>query len=673
MRRLLLLVVLLGSLSLLVAACGGATPATNTTPANTQEPIEREVTVERQVTVMVQGTPEVFTTIETVVEVITATPEPTEEVAAEPITFVVCMAQEPQTLLFSQSDLVTSAVLEAVQETVIDGNSYDYVPNLVEKLPSIDDGDAASEEVTVGEGDLVYDVATDSIITLTAGMTESFTLNQLEGDPLVVEAWDGSELTAVQQSATWTLVEGLAWEDGEPVTGDDSVFGWELAHDANFTGQQKYIADRTGSYTAEENTVTWVGLPGYTDSTFFINIFQPYPRHVYEGMDWLAISEDEAASRDPLSYGPYAIDEWIAGESITLSPNPNYFRGEPPLDQLIYRFVGDTNQLVAQLASGECDLGTQDAAFEGSLPLIRGFEEQGLMTVVEAVGTVYEHIDFNTQPVEGYTGAAATLTDNAGGLLFQNVEFRRAIANCIDRQAIVDQATNGGGAVQNSYTSEDHPLFPGNDAISVYEFDPAAGLERLAGLGWTDTDGDGLLDKEGQTLSFIHSTRTNPLRQQVTQIVQAQLLENCQIETEIQLVGSEFFADGPDGINFGRQFDLAEFAWLTGIEAPCNLYISAQVPNEVNGWGASNSTGFSNPEFDAACTGALQALDEEEKATLHAEAMAIWTDQLPSIPLFARAKIAVVRPNVEGVIMDPTNNSEMWNVENFTLNMDMEQ
>ena len=63
----------------------------------------------------------------------------------------------------------------------------------------------------------------------------------------------------------------------------------------------------------------------------------------------------------------------------------------------------------------------------------------------------------------------------------------------------------------------------------------------------------------------------------------------------------------------------------------------------------------------------LQATSDEEKAAQHATALGIFTDQLPSLPLFARAKVSVVRPGVEGVIMDPTINSEMWNVENFNV------
>ncbi len=649
----------------LIAACGGGGAQQQTQQG---EPQEVEVEVTRVVTQVVDGESQTQVITETETIVVTATPE---EMVAGPKTMVVCMAQEPTTLLWSQADLVVSHVLQAVQEPLLDTNEYGYQANLVEKLPSFDDGDATTEEVTVSAGDVIYDVSGDRVLTLTEGMTDSFTLNQVEGDPLVVEQWDGSDLTAVQVSAEWTLVEGLTWEDGTPVSAQDSVIAWEFARDPNYPGQDKYVADRSASYEAvDERTIRWTGLPGYTDSTYYINVWNPQPSHVLEGMDFLTVQADEAVNRDPLAYGPYAVDEWTAGESITLSPNPNAHRGEPPLSQLIYRFVPDTNQLVAQLASGECDIGTQDAAFEGALPLVRSFQDQGLMEVLEVAGTSFEHLDFNLQPVEGYSGPALSLTDNEGAPLFQNVDFRRAVAQCIDRQAIVDQAANGGGFVQHTFTAPDHPLYPGDENIAIYEFDPEAGRALLAGLGWEDTDGDGVLDKDGQTLSFVHSTRTNPYRQAVTQVVNAQLLENCGIQTEIELVGSEYFADGPEGILFGRRFDLGQFAWNTGVEPPCNLYLSTQIPNDVNGWGATNVTGWSNPEFDAACTAALQATNDEDKAAQHAEAMRIFTEELPVIPIMARSKIAVVRPGIEGVIMDPTNNSEMWNVENFDINMD---
>lgn len=633
--------------SMILAACAQATPPTV------------------EVTRVVAGTPVVEQVI------VTATPAPKP---VEPKVFVVCMAQEPQALYtLGGSALVQSAVYEALYDFGVDSRTYDYQPVGLKKLPNFKDGDAKKNEVTVKVGDTVYDAATDAVVTIAP--TSTVTLNQVEGDPIEVDFSKTPEAKTVQLEVTWTMVDGITWQDGTPVTTADILFAWEVLGSPD-TPRAKYTYERTASYTAvDDKTWTWVGLPGFTTGTYFADaVITPLPKHLYGpgGKRPLTPAEmltDEEVLRKPLAFGPFKLDEWIAGDRIVLSKNPTYYRaseGLPKVDTLIYRFVPDTNQLIAQLASGECDLGTQDAAFEGSLPLIRQFEAQGLMKPQVVAGTVFEHLDFNTLPVETYRGFAGRVKNDDGTPIFANVEIRQAIAHCIDKQAIVDQTTNGAAVVQHVYVPADHPLYAGDDKITIFEFNPEKGLALLAKNGWTDSDGDGILDKGGEKFSFIHSTRTNPLRQKVTQVVQEQLKKNCKIETKIELYGGEYFADGPDGLVFGRQYDLGEFAWLTGVEPPCNLYQGNRIPGPGN-WGDQNNTGWSNAEFDAACTAATTTLDDAVKAAEHAKAQVIFSQNIPSIPLFARAKILVTGPNVQGVIMDPTANSEMWNVENFDL------
>lgn len=638
-NRLFALLGLLVIASMILTACG--TPATTEAPAD--QPADQPA----------------------------ATDEPAAP--AEPKTMVACLAQEPSTLyLFSEAALVKTFVLDALYDSTFDQRTYDY-QGVFYQLSTFDDT-AEKNTIEVGVGDVVYDPAQDAAVPLEVGMTIS--LNQAEGDPIEVTVEEGQKYPVVQIVTQFSIPAGATWEDGTPVTTADVQFSWDVGASPDTPSSKYFYETQTQKIEiVDESTYKYYFMPGYTSGTYFVDgMISPLPSHVYGegGSRPLTPAEmlaDEEVNRDPLAYGPFKLEEWVAGDHITLVKNETYWRaseGLPKIDTLIYRFIPDTNQLIAQLASGECDFGTQDAAFEGSLPLIRQFEAEGLMVPQVVAGTVFEHLDFNTLPVDSYTGAAATLKAADGSLLFQNVDFRRAIAHCIDRQVVVDQTTNGAAVIQHTYTASDHPLYAGDDNITIYEFDPEKGKELLAGLGWTDTDGDGLLDNgSGTVLSFIHSTRTNPLREKVTQVVQAQLKDNCGIETKIELYGGEYFADGPDGLVFGRQFDLGEFAWLTGVEPPCTLYITSQIPNEENGWGASNNVGFSNPDFDAACNAATQALDEATKAAEHAKAQAIFTEFLPSLPLFARAKILVTRPGVVGVVMDPTANSEFWNVENF--------
>lgn len=636
-NRLMLVLGLLVVASMILSACGGATQAT--------EPVE-------------PAAPQ---------------PQPTTPPApAEPKVMVACLAQEPQTLYaYSEAALVKTFVLDAIYDGLFDARTYDYQPVLY-NLSKFDDG-AEQNTLQVGVGDTVYDPALDEAVVLEAGMTIS--LNQVEGDPVEVTVEEGKTYPVVQIVTSHTIAAGATWEDGTPVTTDDVIFSSEVAKSPDTPTSKYFWETQTQKVeVVDESTYRYFFMPNYTSGTYFVDgMIQPLPKHVYGegGSRPLSPAEmlaDEEVNRDPLAFGPFKLVEWVAGDHITLEKNPTYWRaseGLPKIDTLIYRFIPDTNQLIAQLASGECDFGTQDAAFEGSLPLIRQFEAEGLMVPQVVAGTVFEHLDFNITPVESYAGPAASLLASDGERLFAKKEFRQAIAYCIDRQAVVDGATNGAAVVQHTYTASDHPLYAGDDNVTLYPFDPEKGKEMLAALGWTDSDGDGILDNGSEKLAFVHSTRQNPLRQKVTQIVQEQLKTNCGIETTIELYGGEYFADGPDGLVFGRQYDLGEFAWLTGVEPPCTLYISSQLPSEELGWGNANNVGFQNADFDAACNAATQALDEATKASEHAKAQAIFTEFLPSLPLFARAKILVTRPEVVGVVMDPTANSEFWNVENF--------
>ena len=91
------------------------------------------------------------------------------------------------------------------------------------------------------------------------------------------------------------------------------------------------------------------------------------------------------------------------------------------------------------------------------------------------------------------------------------------------------------------------------------------------------------------------------------------MLGQCGIRTKIiaQPV-QEFLAPGPDGPVFGRSFDLAQFAWAGSFVPACNLYLTSEItgpyPDFPKGWGGMNASGYTNPQFDAACGNALFSL-----------------------------------------------------------------
>jgi peptide/nickel transport system substrate-binding protein len=625
-------------------------------------------------TVVVQETVQVEATVEVEKEV-TPTPEPEEP--AGPKTLVVCMGQEPDTLYhYGGSMLASSHIKQAVYDGYagggIDNRTYAYQPVILEKLPNLDDDDAEIAVVTVQAGDMVVGddgnpvELAEGVLVRPSGCRSTDCAVEFDGEPLEMD----------QMVVTFQLLEGITWSNGDPLTSDDSLYGYELNADPD-TPISRYTVERTASYEApDELTTVWTGLPGYIDSVYFTNFWMPLPRALWQeelGYGAVDLLEAEESSRMPMGWGPFVISEWVAGDHITVEKNENYFRadeGLPYLDTVIFRFVPDSNAAVAQLISGECDIATQDGSLDDQAELLLKLEQEGVVEPVFVTGTVWEHVDFGINPIPAYDRPD----------FFEDVRTRQAVAHCLDRQSVVDTILYGRSIVIDSYIPPEHPLYAGDRLVS-YAYDPEAGMALLEEVGWVDSDGDGVREAsgvegvpDGTLLEFKWQSTTASMRVQYMQIFQ-QNLADCGFQVNLEnLPAAEYFADGPEGPLFGRQFDLGSFAWLTGVEPPCDLYLGldTNVPSEENNWGGQNDPGFMNDEYDAACLRALTALPgSEDYVEGHMESQRIFSEQLPVVPLFLRIKLAATRPEVQGFVMDPTENSEMWNIETLDLATDM--
>ena len=609
-------------------------------------------------------------------QVVTATPPPpTALPPAEPKTLVICQGQEPDSLYTYGTDMLAAAHLqEAIYDggdygpAGIDSRTYDFQPVILEKLPNVDDGDALLNAVTVGEGDMVLNDAGDPV-ELAAGETIR-PAGCLSSDCAVT--YEGGDVEMDQFVVTFKLLPGLMWSDGEPLTADDSVYGFELLADPD-TPESKFTPDRTASYEATDDvTAVWTGIPGFVDATYFTNFFVPLPRHLWQeqlGYGAADLITAEESSRTPLGWGPFVITEWVPGDHITLEKNPNYFRaseGLPKVDSVIFRFTGeDPNPVIAAALAGECDIIDQTSGLDSQSKLLIELEAAGQLIPTFVTGTTWEHVDFGINVVDSYERPD----------FFEDVRFRQAFAQCLGRQEVVDAVLFGRSVVIHNFIPAEHPMYA--EDVTQWPDDPAAGMALLDEIGWVDDDGDPATPRvaqgvegipDGTLLSFKWQSTTAELRRTYMPIYQQNLAE-CGIEVTLEnLPAGEYFADGPDGPLFGRAYDVGSFAWLTGVTPSCELYITDQIPAEENNWGGQNNPGFADEEYDAACKAALgQLYGTDAYVEAMKEAQRLFSERLPVVPLFLRLKTAAYRPEVTGFIMDPTENSEMWNIENFDL------
>jgi peptide/nickel transport system substrate-binding protein len=477
--------------------------------------------------------------------------------------------------------------------------------------------------------------------------------------------FDGDPLEMERMEVSFILREDMTWSDGEPLTAYDSAFAYKIAVDPA-TGGYRDLAEHTADYYAQgDYRAKWIGLPGYLPPTYFVNFFPPLPRHQLKGRSPASLVYAQETRRFPLGWGPFVIDEWVAGEYITLSPNPNYFRagdGLPLLDQIVFRFKIDASEVVAALIAGECDIGTYDPGYDALMPMLMQAEEEGLLRLVSTPGDSWEQLDFGITSVSSYQRPD----------FFGDVRVRQAIAQCIDRWAIVDEVTYGRSVVPDTYLPPTHPLYPADD-LTYWDYDPAAGQALLEEVGWLDEDDDGV--REARNVTDIQNgtpfevTLLLPLPdddavpQQVAPIIKTNLAD-CGIRVNVEPIQQWIFeADGPEGPFFGRQFDLAGTTREFDIVPACENYLSSEIPDKGQ-WYGSNVSGYSNPDYDAVCQAALQALPGTPGYEMyHQEVQTIFSEEVPGVPLFMRLRAAISRPRVMSFEVDATAPSELWNIE----------
>lgn len=587
---------------------------------------------------------------------VTPVPNGTPEVEKE---IVLCLGSPPTSLfVYGDSSATAVSLRQALYEKLYTTVGYDYQPRGLEKLPNLQDGDAYLEKIMVGDGQRVSD-SNGNVVTLRQGV------QVIDANGQVV-SFDGTPVEMEQMVADFRL-EPMYWSDGTPVTANDSVFSFELAADPQTTVSKENVATTAGYEAIDDLTVRWIGIPGYRDQTYFLNVWEPVPSHALSGMGFEELIKSEEVNRTPLANGPFIVSSWNSDLEVVLVRNEQYYRldqGLPFIDRLIVRF-GNGEEFLAGDSSKPCDVIGNGALNPAMLPLLEMSAKQSEWELLSSPGTVYEQLAFGIDPVEEYASRRPDW--------FEDKRVRQAIAMCIDRQRMVEELTGGRAEMLHAYVSNNHPLFP-NDA-QKWSYDPDGANALLDEAGYVDFAGDGRRQDVSSGIPMtitLGTNRESSLRLNITVIVQENLAEcGIPIETYAFSAGT-WFAEGPVGRLFGRQFDLAEFAWTSRILPDCSLYESDNITGPIEagfgGWQDSNVTGWSNEDFDNACENALQTMrggDGYEE--YQREALRVFSDELPAVPLFTNVKVAAARPWMKNLAIDPSERSLLWNIAEWDV------
>ncbi len=601
----------------------------------------------------------------------TATPTPPFTPTPATRSLTICLGEEPTTLYpYGNLNSAARSVLSAIYDGPMDAVEYGYEAIILEKVPSLEDGDAQISPVTVNAGDKVVDTS-GNVVTLDTGV--KVRPSACRSDDCAITYDGSSSLKMDQMVATFTMLKGLMWSDGSPLTSSDSIYSFKLASD-EATPDSKFLVDHTAAYeAADDQTIQWWGKPGFIDPEYYTNFWMPLPEHAWKEFQPADLLKVDVSSKLPLGWGPYIIDKWEAGKSLHLVKNLNYFRAEsglPKFDELTFLIYPDTNAAVSALVDGTCDVLDPSTRLDEQVGLLQQLRLKNQVRLLTAQTNVMEWLSFGITPAS-YDDGFNAKKDRPD--YFGDKRTRQAIALCLDRQKVVDTVLFGLSQVPDSYVPPDHPLH--NPNVQTYEFNPASGNQILEQVGWLDQDNDPSTPRQAFTVTNVpvntplvlnYYTTTATQRHQVAEIF-AQSLAECGIGLNvIYSNASDHYLPGPTGPLFGRKFDLAEYAiGVNSLEPQCSWFMSSQIPSEANHWVGTNVSGYKNPNFDAACQKTLQTVSTDPEYAFHQEAQAIFAADIPAIPLYLRLRVAATRPDFCGFTLDPSSSSALADIEAF--------
>ncbi len=441
---------------------------------------------------------------------------------------------------------------------------------------------------------------------------------------------DGDKMTLV-----WK-VKARNWDGGKPVTCGDFVFGHTVARNTQVPVVARDITNRIANVLCTKGadgldiTVNWKERYAYANR--YITEYGAMPRHALERYyrDNPSKLNEAPFGNDPkftIGDGPYRLVEWRKGSTLTVESVGNHpILGTPKIKRITWRFIPDTNALVATMLSGTIDaISTIGITLDQALQLDK--QAAGRFRVFFEPGLVWEHIDANL--------------DNP---LLQDIRVRRAIMHGINREQMVQQLFEGKEPVSHTYLP---PLHAGyTDAVAKYPYDAARARALLAEAGFTPGPDGILRNAAGQRLSLeLNTTAGNRVREQVEQVIQ-QNLKEIGIEITIQNFPARvYFSE----ITRKRKFKaLAMYAWVQSPTSDCeSLFTSWNIPSEANSWQGQNQPGYKNADMDRICKAAAQEVDDAKRNKLLNESAILFARDLPALPLRFRASIAAAKPGLQ--------------------------
>ena len=419
-------------------------------------------------------------------------------------------------------------------------------------------------------------------------------------------------------AATFTVPEGKYYATGEQVEPEDVVasieYGLEISPYADGYSNIESMDIDGRQITMHLSNFRSDML--YNLGSCFVGVIDK---------DQLDSMDQDELMWGAVPYGQYYVDSYEPGVSVELLPNEGYSTDNPfvenkgagKLNSIKVKFSKEEFTELEELKNGDVDI-TFIVSMDGKAEL-EGVED---VAVEEATYPNIEYFEMNT---------------TSG--IFADINVRKAVALALNREALCELTD---GAAKPAYsmifdTVQGFSQAAKDDFTENYCNDVEKAKQLLADAGYEDSDGDGILDKDGTALEFTFYTRSSGTSVIIAQGMQEQLME-IGIQLDIESIDWNYIYEKINEDDYDAGIECLE--WAEPILVLNCCYYDQDAPGNTD-------------EYYASIDDATATIDAEKRIQKIGDIQIEMSKNLDILPLYSDISYIAYRTELKGVVIQP--------------------